>query len=242
MINEELFLQRYNALNAQQKDAVDTIYGPVMVIAGPGTGKTEVLSMRIANLLASEAQVQPQEILCLTYTDEATNSMRRRLLQVIDTAAHKVNISTFHGFCNNVIQSNPEYFSHRTLQPVTDLERTELLYKMLDELPSGHTLRKLSGNIYYDAGRLNRLFDLMKRENLRPQDIADAVDLYLADLPNRDEYVYKRNGKGFQKGDLKQSQIDEETKKMNTTRAAAFLFDDYGARMKEAGRYDFNDM
>jgi DNA helicase-2/ATP-dependent DNA helicase PcrA len=238
----ELFNERYAKLNEQQKDAVDTIYGPVMVIAGPGTGKTEVLSMRIANLLSSDAQVQPHEILCLTYTDEATNSMRRRLLQIIDTAAHKVNISTFHGFCNNVIQSNPEYFSHRTLQPVTDLERTELLYKMLDELPPGHALRKLSGNIYYDAGRLNRLFDLMKRENLRPQDISDAVDAYLNDLPNRDEYVYKRNGKGFKAGDLKQSQIDEETKKMNTTRAAAYLFDEYERRMKDAGRYDFNDM
>ncbi|MBL7717297.1 MAG: ATP-dependent helicase [Flavipsychrobacter sp.] len=238
----ELFRQRYNNLNQQQREAVDTIYGPVMVIAGPGTGKTEVLSVRIANLLNSEAQVQPQEILCLTYTDEATNSMRRRLLQIIDTAAHKVNISTFHGFCNNVIQSNPEYFSHRTLQPVTDLERTELLYKMLDELPQGHTLRKLSGNIYYDAGRLNRLFDLMKRENLRPQHISDAVDSYLAALLEDPEYRYKRNGKDFKKGDLKQSQIDAETKTMNTTRAAAHLFDEYERRMKEAGRYDFNDM
>ena len=238
----DLFLERYNKLNQQQREAVDTIYGPVMVIAGPGTGKTEVLSMRIANLLRSEAQVQPQEILCLTYTDEATNSMRRRLLQIIDTAAHKVNISTFHGFCNSVIQSNPEYFSHRTLQPVTELERTELLYKMLDELPSGHALRKLSGNIYYDAGRLNRLFDLMKRENLKPAGISDAIDFYLADLPNREEYIYKRASKGNKAGDLKQALIDEETKRMNTTRAAAYLFDDYAARMKEAGRYDFNDM
>ena len=77
-INDDLFLERYNKLNERQKEAVETIYGPVMVIAGPGTGKTEVLSMRIAYLLRSEAQVQPQEILCLTYTDEATNSMRRR--------------------------------------------------------------------------------------------------------------------------------------------------------------------
>jgi DNA helicase-2/ATP-dependent DNA helicase PcrA len=238
----DLFQQRYNNLNEQQKEAVDTIYGPVMVIAGPGTGKTEVLSMRIANLLTSEAQVQPHEILCLTYTDEATNSMRRRLLQVIDTAAHKVNISTFHGFCNNVIQSNPEYFSHRTLQPVTDLERTELIYKMLDELPSGHALRKLSGNIYYDAGRLNRLFDLMKRENMRPDDISTAADAYLAEMLENPDYRYKRNGKGFQKGDLKQSLIDEETKRMNITRSAAYLFDEYTRRMKEAGRYDFNDM
>ncbi|OJW79057.1 MAG: hypothetical protein BGO69_00165 [Bacteroidetes bacterium 46-16] len=241
-MNEELFLQRYNKLNERQREAVDAIYGPVMVIAGPGTGKTEVLSMRIANLLRSEAQVQPNEILCLTYTDEATNAMRRRLVQVIGTAAHRVNICTFHAFCNNVIQSNSEYFSMRSLQPVTDLERTELLYEMLEQLPQGHQLRKLSGNIYYDAGRLNRLFDLMKRENLHPADITTAADTYIAELPQRDEYIYKRNGKGYKAGDLKQDKIDEEVRKMNVTKAAASLFDEYERRMKEKGRYDFNDM
>src|SRR5690349_11749920 len=120
---ESAFLTRYNKLNTAQKEAVDTIYGPVMVIAGPGTGKTEVLSMRIANLLRSEAQVQPHEILCLTYTDEATNAMRRRLIQIVGQAAHKVRICTFHGFCNDVIQGDPDLFSRRSLQPVTDLER-----------------------------------------------------------------------------------------------------------------------
>src|ERR1043165_4512447 len=146
---EAALLTRYNKLNTAQKQAVDTIYGPVMVIAGPGTGKTEVLSMRIAGLLRSEAQVQPQEILCLTYTDEATNAMRRRLVQIIGAAAHKVQIFTFHGFCNTVIQAAPDYFSKRSLQPVTDLERAEMLYYMLDELPAGHPLRRLSGNVYY---------------------------------------------------------------------------------------------
>lgn len=242
IVNQELFLSRYNNLNERQKLAVDTIYGPVMVIAGPGTGKTEVLSMRIANLLRSDAQVLPSEILCLTYTDEATNSMRRRLIQIIGTAAHKVNICTFHAFCNNVIQNNSDYFSLRALQPITDLERTELLYDMLEKLPAGHTLRKLSGNIYYDANRLNRLFDLMKRENLRPADIATAVDNYLADIPAREEFIYKRSGKGYKKGDIKQALIDEEIRKMSITRAAAELFDTYTERMKAMGRYDFNDM
>lgn len=241
-LKEDLFLERYEKLNARQRQAVDTIYGPVMVIAGPGTGKTEVLSMRIANLLRSEAQVQPSEILCLTYTDEATNSMRRRLLQIIGPAAHKVNIYTFHGFCNSVIQQNPEHFSQRALQPVTDLERTELLYDILENLPKGHTLRKLSGNIYFDAPKLNRLFDLMKREALRPVDIENAIDEYLAALPTREKYIYKRNGKGYQKGDLKQAEYDEEVRRMTVTRAAAQLFDVYESRMKESGRYDFNDM
>jgi DNA helicase-2/ATP-dependent DNA helicase PcrA len=239
---EDLFLGRYNKLNKEQQDAVDTIYGPVMVIAGPGTGKTEVLSMRIANLLRSEAQVQPAEILCLTYTDEATNSMRRRLLQIIGPSAHKINIYTFHGFCNTVIQQNPEYFSQRALQPITDLERTEVLYEMVEELPRGHTLRKLSGNIYFDVSRLNRLFDLMKREYLDADMISRAIDIYIEDLPSREKFIYKRNGKGFQKGDLKQAEYDDEVKRMTATKAAAALFDVYEAKMKALGRYDFNDM
>lgn len=242
MINEEIFHKRYNGLNEQQRLAVDTIYGPVMVIAGPGTGKTEVLSMRIANLLQSDAQVQPQEILCLTYTDEATNAMRRRLVQVIGTAAHKVNICTFHAFCNNVIQNNSDYFSLRSLQPITDLERTELLYEILEKLEPGHALRKLSGNIYFDSSRLSRLFDFMKRENIRCSDIEAATAAYIADLPNREEYIYKRAGKGYAKGDLKQALIDDEVRRMKDTCAAAGLFEVYEEKMKAMGRYDFNDM
>ncbi|MCB0699845.1 MAG: ATP-dependent helicase [Chitinophagaceae bacterium] len=241
-INEEAFFERLNKLNEQQRDAVDTIYGPVMVIAGPGTGKTEVLSMRIANLLRSEAQVQPNEILCLTYTDEATNSMRRRLLQIIGPDAHRVNIGTFHAFCNNVIQNNSEYFSMRSLQPITDLERSELLYEMIEELPKGHALRRLSGNIYFDVSKLNRLFDMMKRENITAEQITKEADAYIEDLPNRKEFVYQRNGKGFKKGDLKQTAIDEEQRKMNDTKAAASLLDVYNQKMKSKGWYDFNDM
>ena len=241
-INEQLFLDRYNNLNEGQRQAVDTIYGPVMVIAGPGTGKTEVLSMRIANLLRSDAQVQPSEILCLTYTEEATNAMRRRLVQIVGVAAHKVNIVTFHAFCNNVIQSNSEHFSIRALQPITDLERTELLYEMVDELPKGHVLRRLSGNIYFDANKLNRLFDMMKRENLTPVEIANAVDEYINDLPNRKEFIYQRNGKNYKKGDVKQAAVDDEIRKMNDTKAASALLDIYTQKMKDIGRYDFNDM
>ncbi len=240
--NESLFQDRYKKLNDRQLEAVNYIYGPVMVIAGPGTGKTEVLSMRIANLLRSEAQVQPHEILCLTYTDEATNSMRRRLVQIIGPAAHKVNIYTFHAFCNNVIQNNSDYFSMRTLQPITDLERTELLYKLLEGLPPGHLLRKLSGNIYIDTGKLSRLFDIMKREYLSPEKISEAVEAYILDLPNRSEYIYQRKYKEYNKGDVKKDKVDEEVRKMEITRAAAQLFDKYEDMMKEAGRYDFNDM
>jgi DNA helicase-2/ATP-dependent DNA helicase PcrA len=239
---EAAFLARYHKLNDAQKEAVDAIYGPVMVIAGPGTGKTEVLSMRIAQLLRSEAQVQPQEILCLTYTDEATNAMRRRLVQIIGPAAHKVQIGTFHSFCNGVIQAAPDYFAKRSLQPITDLERAELMHQMLDDLPPKHPLRRLAGNVYFDVPRLTRLFEFMKKEAWKPQQVSDAIDAHLKGLPDDPAFQYQRNGKGYKKGDLKLAAIEEETKKMEATRAAALLFDDYLDRMKAAGRYDFSDM
>ena len=62
------FEARYKKLNDNQRKAVDTIDGPVMVIAGPGTGKTELLSMRAANIL-QQTDVLPENILCLTFTE-----------------------------------------------------------------------------------------------------------------------------------------------------------------------------
>lgn len=243
-INEQNFLQRYNKLNPQQKDAVDTIYGPVMVIAGPGTGKTEVLAMRIANLLRSDAQVKPHEILCLTFTDEATVSMRRRLLQIIGEDAHRVNIYTFHAFCNNIIQYYPEYFGMRELMPISDLERMDLLYDMIASLPEGHALRRLKGDIYFDAKNLRSLFDLMKSEDWSADYVNKAIDLYLEDIPTRDKYIYKRanSKKDIKVGDPKTEDIRKETERLERTRAAALLFPEYQKRMSELGRYDFNDM
>ncbi len=242
--NERLFLDRYHKLNERQREAVDTTEGPVMVIAGPGTGKTEILSMRIANLLRSEAQVKPYEILCLTYTDEGSVAMRKRLLQIIGEEAHRVHIFTFHAFCNSLIQSNAEYFGLRDLQPVSDLERTEILHALLEELPEGNILRRLKGNIYYDAQNLHSLFDLMKTEDWQPEAVEQAIKAYLASLPEREAFIYKRaNAKqGIKAGDVKQKDIDKETARIERTLAAAKLFPVYQARMQALGRYDFSDM
>ncbi len=89
----EKFAQIYNGLNTQQKLAVDNIEGPVMVIAGPGTGKTQILSARIGKILL-DTDTNPNNILCLTYTDAGVIAMRKRLLSFIGPDAYKVNIYT----------------------------------------------------------------------------------------------------------------------------------------------------
>ena len=97
----ENFNQELHKLNTQQRKAVDTIEGPVMVVAGPGTGKTHILSARIGQIL-QQTDVFPHNILCLTYTEAGAFTMRERLLSFIGPDAHKVHIYTFHSFCNTV--------------------------------------------------------------------------------------------------------------------------------------------
>ena len=121
----EAFAKELSRLNEQQKIAVSTIEGPVLVIAGPGTGKTQIIATRIGQLLASEeAQAQPHNILCLTYTEAGAIAMRKRLLKIIGTDAHRITIETFHAFCNTVIQQNIEYFGRRELEPITGSARS----------------------------------------------------------------------------------------------------------------------
>src|SRR5674476_577725 len=81
------FKEEYEKLNTEQRKAVDSIEGPVMVIAGPGTGKTQILAARIGKILL-ETDVLPYNILCLTYTDAGVVTMRRRLVQFIGADAY----------------------------------------------------------------------------------------------------------------------------------------------------------
>ena len=86
MNQKEIFLKIYNGLNEQQKLAVDNLEGPVMVIAGPGTGKTQILSARIGKILL-ETDSRPENILCLTYTESGALAMRKRLQSFIGPEA-----------------------------------------------------------------------------------------------------------------------------------------------------------
>src|SRR5215471_8108535 len=213
------FLEEYEKLNEQQKLAVNTIEGPVMVIAGPGTGKTQILASRIGKILL-ETDALPNNILCLTYTDAGVIAMRRRLLLFIGPDAYKVNIYTFHAFCNDIIQENLSRFEKTSLDPISDLERIELFKQLIDAFPKNHPLKRYRGDVYFEINNLQSLFSNMKREGWSPVFINKRIDEYLASLATRDEFVYKRAYKQFKAGDLKKEKLDEEKERMEKLRAA----------------------
>lgn len=137
---ESTFGARYKALNDAQRKAVDTIDGPVLVVAGPGSGKTELLSLRVGNILRN-THVSPHNILCLTFTDNGAANMRERLLRLIGPDAYRVSIFTFHAFCNHIIGRYPEYFYNAaTFSQATDIERTEIFESIFKSLPHKHPL------------------------------------------------------------------------------------------------------
>ena len=239
----EKFNQALAQLNAEQLAAVNQVDGPVLVIAGPGTGKTQILAARIGKILL-ETDAKAGEILCLTYTDAGAVAMRKRLFEFIGPEAYRVNIYTFHAFCNEIIQENLEYFGKLTLDALSDLESAMFFRELVDEFPNDHLLKRFTGDIYYDAPRLKSLFSDMKKENWTAEAIQKAVEEYLADLPLREEYVYKRANaaKGIKVGDLKQKEIDAAKEKMEKLLAAVGEYQNFDAKMKARSRYDYDDM
>src|SRR5688572_4434902 len=238
---EKKFLEEYSRLNEQQRHAVDTIEGPVMVIAGPGTGKTQILASRIGKILL-EPDTSPDIILCLTYTEAGVVAMRKRLLQFIGADAYKVNIYTFHAFCHDVIQENLSLFEKIYLDPISDLEKIELFKELIDSFPKNHPLKRYRGDVYYEVNNLQSLFSTMKNEGWTPQFINQRIDEYLNSLPDREEFIYKNTRAGvWKKGDRKPAYQDE-INRMEKLRAAVNEFERFQQLMRNRNRYDFDDM
>jgi len=237
----EAFLASLDTLNPAQRSAVEQVEGPVLVIAGPGTGKTHLLTTRIGNILI-RTDARPQNILCLTFTDAGATAMRQRLLQTIGPEAQRVPIFTFHAFCNRVIQENAEYFSKGSPEPATELERIEIVRNLLTKLSPEHPLRLGKKDIFQFEEHLRELFSTMKKEGWSPGLVIKRSEEFLKELPLNPAYIYQRNGKGFKKGDLKQAQILEMTEKIERLKSAADLFPKYLHAMEQAERYEYEDM
>lgn len=231
----------YRNLNENQKIAVDTIDGSVMVVAGPGTGKTQVIGARVASILKN-SDTNPENIICLTFTDAATTALRIRLNKFIGSESYRINVFTYHGFCNSVIQENKDLFGIQDLDPISDLETVEVMREIVDELPHKSLLKRYVGDVYYDAKILLKLFGLMKKDNLTSDRIDELVQAKLSDMLLDESYHYKRKTGNAQKGDLNVRKYNADKESLDKLKEAASLLNSYNQKLKARKRYDFNDM
>ncbi len=169
-----MFKKLYSQLNSKQKEAVDQLEGPVMVLAGPGTGKTQVLSLRIANILKL-TDTPAYAITALTYTEAAAENMVDRLSQIIGEEAYQVNISTFHSFAGRIIKQYPEKFPHlRTGRPINIIEKINLIEDILNR--GRFFFLKPFGDTSFYVRPLIRTISDLKRESVSPDKLKQDID------------------------------------------------------------------
>ena len=252
----QAFQKAKKTLNDKQRLAVDQIYGPVMTVAGPGTGKTQLLAVRIGNIL-QQTDVNTNNILSLTFTDSGSIAMRERLKQFIGPEAYNANIFTFHSFCNYVIQENIQFFGgFRNLQLISDLELVDVYREIIDGFADDHPLKRFKGNLYYEADRLKNLFNIMKQEKWSTEEIEENVqklkEFYHKQDLNGDfinpkylckaKQVGKQTGTIYVKGEINDDKVDQEIAGFDGLIAASRELETYNSILARKERYDYNDM
>lgn len=230
------FQDQYKKLNSEQKEAVDAIEGPVMVIAGPGTGKTQVLTLRIANIL-QKTQVNPDNILALTFTENGAGEMRRRLVELIGPAAYQINISTFHGFANRLIEEYPEEFEDILgRRAANEVEQIELLQEVI----SGPRLKLLRpfGEPFFYLPAVRQAIAHLKKEGIILADLANILKKQQKEFEAIEDLYYDS---GRYKGKMKGKYADFK-KQLDKNMELSLIYKNYQVGLSEKKLYDFDDM
>lgn len=235
-MTSDAFKKAYATLNPEQKAAVDAIEGPVMVIAGPGTGKTQILTLRIANILA-KTDTPADAILALTFTESATANMRRRLVSLIGSRGYYVAIHTFHGFCNRLIQDHPEYFPGIIGgRSATAVDQIAILRDIVLGMEADH-LRPYGDNFFYVASILSSI-RAIKNEGISPNEFEALVSGEKGDFGKiADLYHEKGAHKGKMKGEYQKRLLGIEKNE-----ELAIAYRAYQDSLGERKLYDFEDM
>lgn len=182
-MNKLSFADEFNKLNTPQKKAVMTTEGRILVLAGAGSGKTKVLTMRSAHLILN-CNVHPKSILGLTFTNKAAMEMKQRLAAYLDNkSAQQVSLCTFHSFCMNILRKEIDklgltktfslYDEHDVQRVVTQIAR--------DLLKHESTLPSLAPTI--------KAISQARSKGLHPDEIQNSTNTWHDDFFKE---VYKR--------------------------------------------------
>lgn len=231
-----LYAARYAQLNPRQKEAVDTIEGPVMVIAGPGTGKTTILTLRIARIL-QETDTPPSGILAITFTDAGVKAMRSKLKDLIGERAHEVRIHTFHSFASSVIAEFKDHFVHldRSRQ-ITEIEAENLIRNILEK-EHYRPLRPFGNPDFYLSKILGSISDCM-REGQTPEMVRSFVAEERARVETDPSFLSTR---GSTKGELK-AEGKKLLEKCDRTLLFAEVYEEYVKEKRLKKLIDFDDL
>jgi len=219
--SEAMFLKK---LNPEQRAAVEAIDGPLMVLAGPGTGKTQVIAARIAYIL-QHTDTNPNSILAITFTDAAAKNMRERLVSLIGHAGYYVSVQTFHAFCNDVLIEHTDLFPmHPASQALSDVERFSIIETLLTDMPLD-VLKPINAPRHY-AKKIIEAISNLKKEGVTTDAFAEIVSRDFAEAPDtKSKQILAK----FARDKAKNEEL-------------VGIYQAYQAELSTRARYDYDDM
>jgi DNA helicase-2/ATP-dependent DNA helicase PcrA len=232
----KVFEEKYKSLNTEQKRAVDTIDGPVLVVAGPGTGKTTILTLRIAEILR-KTDTPPNGILAITYTDAGVRAMRSKLREIIGNRAHEVYIHTFHSFASAMMSEYPDHFLRiGDFKQITDVDAESLIRTIISQ-PDFTELRPLGRPDTYILSIIKTISEA-KKDAFTPEDIRQHSILEIENIKNDESNLSTR---GATKGKLKAEAL-ERIEKLEKTILFADVYQKYEEQKQSLKLKDFDDL
>ncbi|MBD3379295.1 MAG: AAA family ATPase [Candidatus Omnitrophica bacterium] len=215
----------YKKLNKFQKQAVDRTEGPLLVLAGPGTGKTQLLSIRAANILRKRG-ISPSNILILTFTNAGARAMRDRLVSLIGHDGYNAEIETFHSFANSIVLESEwavEYVKDKI--EISEIEKVRAIEHLIDNLEGINGLRPF-GAPYIHRSEIEKKISELKNEGITPGELKDSVSRLEPDGVSFEEKHLRR---------LKELSLIYEGYENIKQTGESGVFD-------ERGRIDYDDM
>ncbi len=221
----DTFQEHYAELNDEQRQAADAMDGAYLVLAGPGTGKTQLLSVRAANIIRSK-KASPENILILTFTNAAARAMRERLAKIIGHEGYNVEVETFHSFANSIVLESEGAIRYvKDKIEISEVEKVKAIEYILDNVKGAKDLRPF-GAPYIHRGEIEKRISELKQEGITPEE-------------------FKKSVKGLEPDD-----IHIEEKHVPRLKALAVIYENYEALkdkdakvlFDERGRIDYDDM
>lgn len=215
-------------LNKEQHEAVTATEGPVLIVAGAGTGKTRVITTKVAHLLSVKKGLKPENILALTFTDKATDEMQQRVENIVGERARDIWIFTFHAFSRKILAENGSHIGiPANFKILNDTEKWIMLKKLLPELKLDYYLQLAD-----PAGVLNSFIHFISRakdELILPEEYAEYAKGLRKD--------FEKRKKALSPDELSSAELE-----VRREEEVARIYNLYQKRTLEENALDFGDL
>ncbi len=229
--------------NTKQQECIDNFNGKYLVLAGPGTGKTFTIIQRIKNMLQSD--IQPDKILCLTFTDAAANEMRKRIEKELNKNETGINIFTYHSFCCDILENYPEDFElSENFKIITDSVSRAFLKECIDEInPKAYRTSKNDPYFYIDT--IKYQIEEIKKYRLTKAQFFSNLEKnpdWKPQLIKLQTQLEEKNKKGDTRTATLESKIKSQAEKIAKAEELWSFYELYENKMYQNHYLDFNDM